>query len=175
MSPRTLEQRLKVYDRYLATVSAIAIVVGGLFTFYTYLHGERIRDAQEHKLKEKEIAQTQQELSLRQKELTFAIFKDKRDAYLALTDAASAIAACRSYEEVETASKEFLKLYYGRAHIIAEGDNDVYQKKIAFRRALAKYLDEKPTGQPYTFFENLALEITDACRQHLDPRLAGSK
>ena len=170
MQKRPLEQRLKIYDRGLGTVSAAAIVIGGLFTIYTYLHDQRLKEAEERKLREKEIAQTQEQLSLRQKELTFALFKEKREAYLALTDAACTIAACRSYEEVESASKEFLRLYYGRAHIIADGDSDVYNKKIDFRRALTKYLRDRPRETPDVYFEDLALAITDACKAHLDPR-----
>jgi hypothetical protein len=107
---------------------------------------------------------------LPKKELALALFKDKREVYLALTEAASAIAACRTFEQVESAAKEFLKLYYGRAQIIADCDRGVFEKKIAFRCALAKYLQEKPDQTPDVYFENFALDITDACRVHLDPR-----
>ncbi|HEX8489906.1 MAG TPA: hypothetical protein VF626_02710 [Chthoniobacterales bacterium] len=170
MEKRTLEQRLQIYDRGLSTVSAAVLVIGALLTIVTYLHDQRVKEREERKLRDQEIAQAQEQLQLRKRELAFAIFKEKREAYLALTDAACAIAACRNYEEVEGASKEFLKLYYGRAHIIADGDPDVYQKKIDFRKALATYLKERPSEAPDAYFEGLALDITDACKSHMDPR-----
>jgi hypothetical protein len=116
------------------------------------------------------LEQRKIETRVRERELGLAVFTEKKQAYLALTDAACAIAACRGYEDVEKASAEFNKLFYGRAHIIAEGDEKVVQAKIAFHNALVKYLDERPSDPPEKYFRSLALDVTFACKPNIDPR-----
>jgi hypothetical protein len=116
------------------------------------------------------LAQRKTENDLRERELRLAIFSERKQAYLALTDAACALAACRNYQEVEKAGAEFTKLYYGRAHIISEGDPKVENAKIALHKALQKYLAEEPTDSPEDYFWSLAMDVTFACKPSIDPR-----
>lgn len=106
----------------------------------------------------------------REREVKLAVYQQTSEAYLALSDAASKIAASRNYEQVEAASNDFMKLYYGRAHIISVGNPDVGRAKVAFRQALRTYLREKPTTLPNEYFGDLALQITYACQPYMDPR-----
>lgn len=118
----------------------------------------------------KALEQRKVESTIRDRELRLNVFTQRKEAYLALTDAACAVAACRTYEEVEKASTEFNKLYYGRAHIIAEGDSKVKDAKIAFHTALVKYLADKPSISPESCFAGLAMDVTFACKPNIDPR-----
>ena len=118
----------------------------------------------------KALEQRRIESDLRARELRMAIFTEKKATYLALTDAACTIAGCRTYEDVEKASVEFNKLYYGRAHIIAEGDPTVFEAKVEFHKALVKYLAEKPSVSPENYFKQLAMAVTFACKPNIDPR-----
>jgi hypothetical protein len=161
------EDQLRVYDRYLATVTALLTLLGAFGTVFVYLQDQRTKHESESKLKK-------QELDLREAEMNSFLYNDKRDAYYALVDAVSKIAACRNVDEVSEASKDFFKLYYGRAHLVIEGDFAVFNAKIEFGRALREYLEEKPEALPSTIFGGLALDITDACRQYLDPRPSDS-
>jgi len=115
----------------------------------------------------------------RDRELQLKVFEQNREHYLALTDATCAVAACRNYKQVEEASNQFNKIYYGRAHIFADyksGDAEtnaqrkaVFDAKIKFHDALKKYLDEKPSEPPEGYFNLLAMDVTAACKPHIDP------
>lgn len=156
VSADSREAKLKVYDRILATVSALGLVIGGCWGLYTYSRA------------------TYGEAQHRKDELKRLIFNERKDVYLLLCDAVCDIVACRNRNEVEEKSRSFLKLYAGRAHIIAEPDSDVSKMKIAFKNRLMDYLEgEHKTSKtlPFHFFVNTALDLTDACRKNIDPRL----
>ena len=107
----------------------------------------------------------------RKTEIDSVLFNQRREAYLALADAAAAIAACKSYEDVEKASIAYATLFRGRAHVIAAGDSKVTAAKLAFYKALREYLATKPPrSTPEEFFAHHAMEITLACQPNLDPR-----
>jgi len=115
----------------------------------------------------------------RDRELQLKVFEQNREHYLALTDATCAIAACRNYKQVEEASNQFNKIYYGRAHLFADhtsGDEKtkmqrkaVFDAKRKFHDALKKYLDEKPSEPPEGYFNLLAMDVTAACKPNIDP------
>jgi hypothetical protein len=154
------EANLKLYDRILASISAIGLIAGGIWGLVTY--SESKKQESEHKASE---------IELRKYELDLSIFKERKEAYYALCDAACDIAASHDRNDVIERSREFLKLYNGRAHIIAEGDNDVFDKKIAFQKKLMSYLKGKNIADsPYDYFESAAYQLTMACRKHTDPR-----
>jgi hypothetical protein len=108
---------------------------------------------------------------LRERELKLALFTEKKQTYLALTDAACAIAACQTYEDVKKASSEFIKIYYGRAHAIVDLDGPVYDAKVAFYEELVTYLSKEPENSPDAYFNVPAQRITAACKPSIDPRI----
>ncbi len=167
------ESNLKVYDRILATISILGIVFGGIWGFYSHLQ-QRVAEAkQSEKQKLAEAKQKDEEIQLRKHELDLLIFQEKKDAYYALCDAACDIVACRNRKEVEERSRVFLKMYFGRAHIIAEADSAVSKKKIDFKNRLMSYLDgedKASTEAPFDYFGEYAFELTKACKKHVDPR-----
>jgi hypothetical protein len=119
------EARLKVYDRVLATVSALSLIVGGVWA--VYINAEA---------RNKEIGQRAEELRTRDRELRLQVFKDRKGTYMALCDAVGDVVACRDREEVKAKARTFIKLYVGRAHIIVD-DDDVSKKKKGFWRAIS--------------------------------------
>ena len=147
-----LESNLKIYDRILATVTALGVVIGGLWGLYN--HFELQRHANE----------------LRQREFKLMVFKEKKDAYMALIDAAGEIVASKNRQEVSENASQFLKLYLGRAHVIAEADSNVSSMKIAFKNKLDTYLKGQIDEDPFIYFRSTALALTNACRTHVDPR-----
>jgi hypothetical protein len=98
------EQKLKIYDRILATVSTLAIIVAGIWSLWEIIETR----------KKENILLTQQ--------IDLIKFNDKKAIYFELCDAEGKIAACNSYDEVLIAQKDFRKLYLGKAHIIADLD-----------------------------------------------------
>jgi hypothetical protein len=55
------------------------------------------------------------------------------------------------------------------SHLIAELDPDVNNAKVAFKDLLRKYLREKPSDDPFDYFHDATLKLTDVCRKHLLP------
>ena len=144
------ENSFKIYDRALATLSAVAIIIGGFWTLWGFIRA-----------KNKENLLIEQKIRLDK-------FNDKKDIYYELCDAEGEIASCNSYEEVVIAQKHFRKLYLGRAHIIAELDVEVNNQKVSFRKLLDKYLLEKPEARPFDYFKESSLELADICKKNLD-------
>jgi hypothetical protein len=146
------EAKLKLYDRVLATLTALGLILGGVWGVYTYFGIQH------------------QTIELRERELAFMVFNEKKHAYLALIDAAAEITASKNRQEVSEKAPLFLKLYYGRAHVIAEADRNVSKKKVTFRNKLMKYLEDKIDTPPHEYFGGAALALTKACQVHVDPR-----
>jgi len=137
----------------------VGVIAAGAWTVVTYIGDQQTK-----------TNQAANALVLRGRELDLELFRDKREAYLALIDSASTIAACADYDEVKVASKDFLKIYYGRAHSFVTGDEDVFSKKVDFKRALDSYLINHTENTPADHFGDPSLGIALACRFHLDPR-----
>ncbi|MDJ0667877.1 MAG: hypothetical protein QNJ61_11380 [Desulfobacterales bacterium] len=153
MTKYSLENKLKIYDRFIATITAIGVVGGGLWGAYTF------------------FKQQKQSIKLRQRELAFMVYKDKKDAYLSLVDAANEITASKNRKEVIEKASLYLRLYYGRAHVIADSDHKVSESKIAFKNKLMTYLkDEQIDTSPFEYFGGVAFAITNSCKIYLDPR-----
>ncbi len=153
MSRDILEAKLKFYDRFLATITALGIILGGFWGVYTYVETQH------------------QSIQLRQRELALRVFKEKKNAYLSLIDAAGEITASKNRQEVIEKAPLFLKLYYGRAHVIAEADPNVSDMKIAFKGKLMTYLKNKEMNEsPFKYFSSVSFDLTNACKSHIDPR-----
>jgi len=136
------ERGLKIYDRVLGTLSAVAIIFGGWWTIYGFT---------QEKINENEV---------RWKQIIWDKFKDKKSIYFELCDAEAEIAACNSYEEVVMAQKHFRKLFVGRAHIIATLDTAVNNQKVDFRDTLDYYLEHRPATKPFDYFINSCLILS---------------
>lgn len=155
LSADAREANLKLYDRVLATVSAIGLIAGGVWGLFTYANSKS------------------NEARHRVEDLNRQVFNDRKEAYLRLVDAACEIVGCRDRSEVEKKSRAFLTLYAGRAHVIADPDSEVTQKKISFKNRLIDYMEgenKESKELPFHFFKDAALELTDACRKKIDPR-----
>ena len=144
------EKKFKIYDRALATLSTLAIVLGGFWTLWGFIRAN-----------EKENFLTEQKIKMEN-------FNDKKAIYYELCDAEGEIVACNNYNEVVLAQKHFRKLYVGRAHINSELDVAVNNQKIKFGNLLDEYLSKKSTEDPYNYFAESALELSDICKKNLD-------
>lgn len=151
------EEKLRIYDRGLATISALALIIAGFWTLWGFMQD-----------KEKDRQARDKEIALRTKEINLQLFTDKKLIYYELCDAEAEIAACNSYQEVVSAQKHFRKLYVGRAHIIGQLDDSVNNQKIRFCSLLDKYLEEKPAETPFYYFGNTSLQLSDICSKTLD-------
>jgi len=141
---------MKIYDRFLATISALAIIIGGLWSL-DRLHSEKVKENE-----------------LRIQQIKLDIYLEKKAAYYELCEAAAEIAACDSYDEVMMAKKHFIKLYLGKAHLITQLDNLVAGQKGKFKTLLNKYTDERPNQTPYEYFHFAALKLTSYCKFELN-------
>jgi hypothetical protein len=122
---------------------------------------------------QREADNREKELQLRKRELDLAIYKERKEVYYALCDAASDIAASRDRKEVTERARAFLKLFNVRAHILACDELDVSSQKVWFLLKLKQYLegeDKESTVSPFDYFGQAALDLTGACRKHLDLR-----
>jgi hypothetical protein len=146
----TFEKKLMIYDRVLGTISAFAIIVGGIWTLLGYIDAKN------------------KENELRLEQMKTSIFNEKKALYYDLSDSEAEIAACNSYEEVLSAQIHFRKLYVGRAHIISKLDTDVNNQKIAFGDLLDSYLKNKPGIKPFDYFGSASLELVDICKKNLN-------
>jgi hypothetical protein len=147
----TFEAKLKIFDRILATITAIGVIVGGVWGLYNHF-------GLQHEANQ-----------LWQNEIDLMVFKEKKETYLALIDAAGEIIACKNRQEVSEKAPLFLKLYLGRAHVIADADSEVRDKKIAFKEKLDTYLKDKINESPFKYFGSAALALTNACKVYVDP------
>jgi hypothetical protein len=154
---RIKEENLQIYDRLLATLSALALLIGGFWTLAEFI---RTKHKENELLAEK---------------INIEYFQDKKAIYYELCDAESEIAACNTYDEVLVAQKHFRKLYVGKAHIIAKLDTAVNNQKVDFCDLLNQYIEEKPQEKPFTYFQSSCLELSDICKQKLDVNLIYKK
>jgi len=145
------DAKLKLFDRILATITALGVIVGGVWGLYNHF-------GLQHEANQ-----------LRQNEIDLMLFKEKKDTYLSLIDAAGEIIACKNRQEVSGKAPLFLKLYLGRAHVIAEADSNVMKMKIAFKEKLDTYLKDQINESPFKYFGSAALALTNACKVYVDP------
>jgi hypothetical protein len=137
------EQRLKYYDRVLATLTAITIIVGGLWTFWKFIDQRNL-------------------------EIKKITFDEKKALYYELVNAEAEIASSMSYEEVVVAQKRFRNLYSGRSHIIAKLDPEVENQKVVFMGILNEYIKTKPPERPFKYFNSPSLRLAELCRKYLE-------
>jgi hypothetical protein len=144
------DYKLKIYDRILATISALAIIGGGIWTVTTYLNQQK--------------EQTKQ----LERQVRWEIYNQKSPIYYELCDAEAEIAACDTHEEVLLAQKNFWRLYYGKAHIIAQLEDTIFKQKIRFMKSLNNYLWNDSNKSPNDVFGSSSLELSLLCSHILD-------
>ncbi|MBD2716503.1 hypothetical protein KBK19_15785 [Microvirga sp. STR05] len=144
------EDKLRIYDRVLATFSSLALLIGGFWTVWEVIE-----------TKDKENYLAEQKVSIEK-------FNEKKSIYYELCEAESEIAACNTYDEVVMAQKHFRKLFFGKAHMISYLDAEVNNQKIDFRDSLDNYLFNKPKIDPIDYFGGSVLALSDICNKKLN-------
>lgn len=190
-APETAEDRLKRRQFYLSVVSSVVLIGGGFGSIYQYFaQQEKIakdqltqqqNDAEARKLTaqkeadqreeiaKREGAQREKEAELRRRELALMIYREKKEAYGLLVDAATDVATAKDRAEVEARTGKFYAVYYGRIHIIPELDQSVQDAKNEFEKKLRKYRDDKnDTTKPLDVFSSQLNDISSACQKGLD-------
>jgi hypothetical protein len=147
------EFRFKIFDRGVAAVSAMSIIVSGVFGLISYNNQRKIDSA------------------LKKREFQLSVYREKKEIYYPLCESAAAIVSCTSQNEAKPHIKDFLTLYYGKAHLIAI-DLEVNNAKVDFRAKLNEWVDSKDQKPPPKDLINLALNLTESCRECLDPATA---
>jgi hypothetical protein len=105
----------------------------------------------------------------REREISLALYTQRREAYLALIESASAIAACSSYNEVREAAKKFKIVARGRAHLEGKPDATVMDAKRKFHNLLEEYLRTNSGETPEYLFAPAVMELNIACQQFTNP------
>jgi hypothetical protein len=144
----------KLWDRGLATFTALSVIIGGGVGLLTYL-GERGK-----------------EQGLRRQEIELLRYKERKEIYHPLCKLAGEIVASKSLKEAEPSIKSFWALYYGEVGIVAEG---LVQKAMEeFGSALRDFTDSpnaqsSPEDQrPPPELTRWAKKLADQCRESLD-------
>ncbi len=176
----TAEEKLKRRQFYLNVVSAVVLLVGGAASVYQYF-------AQQQKLANEQLAQQQKdtaarrtaeenegarreiEAELRQRELALMIYREKKEAYAVLMDAATDVATAKDRAEVEANAGKYYAVYLGRIHIIPDLDQGVQDAKNAFEARLRVYRGDANNSQkPLDVFSSPLVDLAGACQKGLD-------
>lgn len=143
------EYSLKVYDRILATVTALGLLVGAIWAFY--LHIDAGRTESRH----------------RKQELAMQIYKERQPLYHKLSEAAAKIAAAvpmkKKVVDINDAIEKYWVLYYGEL-ILAE-DDKVRQAQIGFSKTL---LIAQKSDYMVDDLVTKAIQLSAACQEALD-------
>ena len=116
-NPDRAEFRFKLFDRGVAVVSAMSIIVSGVFGLISYSNQRKVDSA------------------LKRREFRLSVYREKKEIYYPLCESAAAIVSCDSQNEAKPHINDFLTLYYGKAHLIAI-DTEVNNAKVDFRMKL---------------------------------------
>lgn len=107
---------------------------------------------------------------MREQELAATIFRERKEAYMDLINAACEIAGCMDRAEVKKKAPAFLTIFCGRAHVIAAAKPEVTNQKVKFKDKLLEYLkDETIKEPPFEYFRDNALDLTFECKPFVDP------
>ena len=186
----TADEKWKRRAFYLSLVSSVVLVLGGLGSVYHYTAQQRQLAAGQIKQQEKEaeqraeaakaeadrraeqagrvLAQQQIESELRRRELALMIYREKKEAYGLLVDAATDVATAKNRAAVEEKAGKFMAVYYGRIHIIPELDPPVQAAKNRFKTRLDEYLAETRPDPPINVFSSPLIDLSGACQKGLD-------
>jgi len=106
------------------------------------------------------------EQELRNREVNLKLFQEKKEAYTALVNAATAVSLAANQEKAKGCAPDFFAAYLGRVHLVPALDEEVAEKKKDFARKLRLYLIQDPAVGPPEDFLKPELEALDkACQQ----------
>ncbi len=151
------EYELKRRELILHAVSTVFALGAGVWVVSTY------------------VMNRNREIELRKHELNLMLFREKKEAYTALIDAATLVTVAPTKEEAKARSAQFFKVYYGRVHVVPHLDDDVWEAKIVFANGLRDYLkDEKSNQTPEAalyspYLEGLVAACKRGCEACLNP------
>ncbi len=155
----------KIWDRVLATVTALSVIIGGAVGFHKYM------EDREKELKSRREERSK-ELDLRRKEHELLRYKEQKEVYHPLCKLAGEIVSSKSLKEAEPSIKSFWTLYYGEVGIVAE--DRVQNAMVEFGNALRDYIDSHkdqspPQDQPPPpELTQRAVNLAVKCRESLD-------
>ena len=132
------------YDRALATVTSLSLVIGGCWSAFLFLQ------------------QRDSDLKHRRSEYLLQLRKEKRELYQPLCTTVAKISTARTMGEAKPHIEKFWELYFGDIHLIK--DDDVQKAKEDFSDALLalqNQTDEQPDGE----LRNLAHAVVMACQK----------
>jgi hypothetical protein len=145
---------LKYWDRTLATVTALSLIVGGGWAVFQYFAQSFEHNKAEHDQKEQEYF--------------LQVRKERRELYQPLCSVAAKIATARVLRDAQLSIDKFWELYFGEVHLIR--DDDVEKAKEDFSDALQAsqdQMDRPPAGE----LRNLANALAMACQKSIDTPL----
>jgi hypothetical protein len=142
------EFRFKIWDRSLATISALSLIIGGVWGLWQY------------------IDQQEKDRELRDQEYNLALYKERKEMYYALCAAVGEIASSKSSAEAEPAIKAFFKLYHGGVHIVS--DRVLDEAKAAFARKVVDLMSGPKDQAPPPELVHLADNLVEKCKESLD-------
>jgi hypothetical protein len=126
----------------LATLTAASVVIGGVWSFYTY----RLQREQEYHLQ---------------------LRKELKETYQPLCSAVGKIVSARSLAEAQPSIDRFWELYFGEVHLVE--NQAVRDPKIEFGNALQGWQNRKDEAPP-TELLPLSEKLVSACQQAIDLR-----
>jgi hypothetical protein len=138
------EFRFKLWDRILATITALGLIIGGAFGLIKYFE------------------QKQKDLEVRKQEYNLAFFKERKDMYYPLCKTVGEIASSKSLAEAEPAIKSFFTLYYGGVHIVSGSDIDEAKKKFAME--VMDFMDGSKNKPPSSRLIRLGENLVEKCK-----------
>jgi hypothetical protein len=193
----TPDEKWKRRQFYLGAVSAAGLIVGGLWSVYQYIGQQKKQAAdliaqqqkeadqretiaqkelaQREELAKKDLARRDRDAELRQREINLMLYREKKEAYLALMEAAVEVATAKGRKEVEDRAPKYFGAYYGRVHIIPELDDPIIKAKNEFAAKLREYLKGDSSDLPYDVFSSPLNSLATACQKCLDCRMLDQK
>ena len=171
---------------YLKVISSLGLVFGLVLGIVQYTDLQRSQHEQretialnEHKQRA-DIAnqlqeQREKDATIRQHELNLMIYREKKEAYGLLLDAAVGVATAKSRADVEANVPKFYAVYYGRVHIVPDLDLEVQNAKTAFSNVLEAYRNGDNAVAPIETFKSPVYEIAKACQHGLDIKTMDAK
>lgn len=189
-APETRDERLKRHQFYLSAVSTILLICGGFGSIYQYFASQKKQAAeqkqrldeeekkreeraqrdynQRNELAQKELAQREREAKQRRREYDLLIYREKKEAYATLLDAAAAVATARNRAEAEEKAAKYWGIHFGRAHFAPKLDIEVVNKKMDFGNAIKDYLKLGPDALPKDTLNQPLVKLAITCQESLD-------
>jgi len=138
----------KIWDRSLATITSMGLILGGGWGLFTYFQK---RD---------------QDIATRNQEYKLARYKERKELYYPMCKAVGEIASAKTARDAEPAIKNFLALYFGGVHMVS--DMTVNQAKKDFYQALQEFTDGPGNQAPPPTLITKANALVKACGESLD-------